>query len=154
MKIILITCTSHRQHFNVVACFLLGLFGHRLLLLYLILYFCVALSTSIKMEQTIEKSPNFQQILLKTLHKLQSNLPWRSFICSRVVRLCFFIYAIFICYFSEINKNGTNNWQITKLSANAFQHSDELQSKFECCSFIRSWDIRLCFLYQSAKRHP
>ena len=54
---------------------------------------------------------------------------------------------MFLCSFSEINKNGRNDWKITKLLANTFELSDKLQSKFQCLNFICSWVIRLCFLY-------
>ena len=106
MKIILITCTNHIQNFNVVACFLLELLGHRWLLLYLFLNFCVVLRTLIKTEQTIEKSPNFQKVNI-----------WTSFcqnfndIASFVLELLgfvFYIYTIFLCSFQKLIKNRTN----------------------------------------------
>ena len=55
--------------------------------------------------------------------------------------------VIFLCCFTYFHKNGTNNCKITKLSANTFEHSDKLQSKIQWRSFIRSWVIRLWFLY-------
>ena len=64
-KIILSTCTSHRQNFNAIACFLFALLGHQWLLLYLFLYLCVVLQALIKVEQTTE-TPDFQEILLNT----------------------------------------------------------------------------------------
>ena len=48
--------------------------------------------------------------------------------------------------FYGLDKNGTSNWKIIKLSANTFQHSDKLESKIQWCSFIRSWVIRVGFL--------
>ena len=57
------------------------------------------------------------------------------------------MYTIFLCCFSKINKNGTNNSTITKLSANTFGHSDKPQPKLQCCSFISSCVIRLSFIY-------
>ena len=141
------------------------LLGHRWLLLYLLLYFCAVLPTFIKMEQTIAKSPNFQQIFLSTqtsfsgkfndvasftlellgfdfyictifyaifqkLIKAKQTIEkipnfrqillniWVSFrqnfyvialIVLELSGIVFYIFAIFLCCFSEIDKNGTNN---------------------------------------------
>ena len=199
----MITCKSHRENFNAAACFLLELLGHQWLLLYFLLYFCAVLWTLIKMEQTIEKSPNFQQTLLNTWASFSQKfndvavfildlLGFDFDICIIFLRsfsknnkkgtnnwkgpnfqqilliipaslsqnfnvvalfvvelsgLVFYIYTIFLCCFSKINKNGTNNSAVTKLSANTFGHSDKPQPKVQCCSCICSWVIRLSFIY-------
>ena len=145
MKIILITCTNHIQNFNVVACFLLELLGHWWLLLYLFLNFCVVLRTLIKTGQTIEKSPNFQKVNIWTSFSQNFN-DVASFVLE-LLGFVFYIYTIFLCSFQKLIKNRTNIWKITKLSANTFEHSDKLQPKLQWCTFIRSWVIRLCFLY-------
>ena len=53
---------------------------------------------------------------------------------------------IFLCYFTDFDKNGTSNWKNTKLSVNTSEHSNMPKSKFQCRSFFRLWVIRLCFL--------
>ena len=147
MKIILITCTNHIQYFNVVACFLLELLGHQWLLLYLFLNFCVVLRTLIKTEQTIEKSPNFAKVFLNIWTSFSQNFNDVALFLLELLGFVFYIYTIFLCSFQKLIKNRTNNWKITKLSANTFEHSNKLQPKLQWCSFIRSWVIRLCFLY-------
>ena len=106
MKIILITCTNHIQNFNVVACFLLELLGHRWLLLYLFLNFCVVLRTLIKTEQTIEKSPNFQKVNIWTSFSQNFN-DVASFVLE-LLGFVFYIYTIFLCSFQKLIKNRTN----------------------------------------------
>ena len=178
------------------------LLGHRWLLLYLLLYFCAVLPTFIKMEQTIAKSPNFQQTLLSTrtsfsrkfndvasfvlellgfdfyictifscyfseINKNKTNT-WKkretfskyfstfglvsvkismsALIVLELSGLVFYIYTILLCCFSEFNKNGTNNWKITKLLGNIYEHSKKPQTKFQFRSLFRFWVIRLYFL--------
>ena len=66
------------------------------------------------MEQTIEKLPNFQQILFNTWTSLSQNFNVIASFALELLVFVFYIYTIFLCSFSEINKNGTNNWKITK----------------------------------------
>ena len=74
----------------------------------------------IKTEQTTEKAPNFQQILLNIWASFSQNFNAVALFLLELSGLVFYIYTIFLCCFLEINKNGTNNWKITKLSANTF----------------------------------
>ena len=142
----MITCKSHRENFNAAACFLLELLGHQWLLLYFLLYFCAVLWTLIKMEQTIEKSPNFQQTLLNTWASFSQKFNDVAVFILDLLGFDFDICIIFLRSFSK-NKKGTNNWKRAKRSANTFDHSGKPQSKFQCCSFIRCWVIRPCILY-------
>ena len=61
------------------------------------------------MEQTIEKLPNFQQILFNTWASLSQNFNVVASFAVELFGFVFYIYTIFLCSFSEINKNGTNN---------------------------------------------
>ena len=121
----------------------------------------------IKMEQTIEKSQNFQQMLLNTRPSFSQNFnDVATFVLELLGFVCY-IYTIFSCSFSEITKNGTNNWKITKLSGNTFEQLGKLQSIFQWHSFIRSCVSNVVasfvlellgfvfYIYtsQSAKRH-
>ena len=66
----------------------------------------------IKMEKTIEKSANFQQILLNIQTSCSQNF---NVVASFVLELLGFlsiyiyIYILLLCSFSEINKNGRND---------------------------------------------
>ena len=101
----------------------------------------------IKREQTTEKSPNLLEILLYTSASLSQNFIVVASFVLELLSFVFYIYTTFLSSFSENNKNGTHIWKITKLLGNTFEHSDKPQSKFQCRSLIRSWVIRLCFLY-------
>ena len=74
------------------------------------------------MEQTIEKLPNFQQILFNTWASLSQNFNVVASFAVELFGFVFYIYTIFLCSFSEINKNGTNNEKSpnNKLLANTF----------------------------------
>ena len=84
------------------------------------------------------------------LYKSQTIFQCHGLLPSWVIRLSMaaFVYlVIFFCCFTDFDKNGTNNWKVTKLLASTFEHWDKLQPKFQCRSFITFWVIRLCLIY-------
>ena len=96
----------------------------------------------IKHEQTIEKITKCLGNTFVHFGKPQSKLQCRTW----VIRLCFiyiYIYTIFLCSFSEINKNRTNNWKNTKLWGSHHQYLNNPQPKFPCRGHVDSWVIRL-----------
>ena len=54
-----------------------------------------------------------------------------------------FIHFIFLCFFVDFDKNGTNNWKNTKLCESHLDYWDMPQAKFQCLRFFSSWVIRL-----------
>ena len=79
------------------------------------LYFHALLRNLIKKEQTVEKSSNFQKTLLNTWTSFSQNFNAVACFVFELLDFVFDIYTIFLCSFSEFNKNGTKNLKNTKL---------------------------------------
>ena len=138
------TWASFSQKFSDVALFVYDLLGFDF---DICIIFLRSFSKNNKKGTNNWKGPNFQQILLIILASLSQNFNVVALFVVELSGLVFYIYTIFLCCFSKINKNGTNNSAVTKLSANTFGHSDKPQPKVQCCSCICSWVIRLSFIY-------
>ena len=95
-KIILITCTSHRQNFSAMACFRLELLGYAFIH---ILYIYALFQKLIKTEQTIEKSPNFQPILFNFQTSFSQNINVVPAFVLKLLGFVFYTYTIILCFF-------------------------------------------------------
>ena len=77
------------------------------------MYFYAAFQKLMKTEQTIEKSVNFYQTILNTWTNFSQNfnvvasfvLQLLGFVFYIYIYIFIYIYIIYLCSFSEINKN-------------------------------------------------
>ena len=62
-----------------------------------------------KRQQTIEKTPNFEQVITntRTTHNQSFNVLTRFLL--ELLDFVFYVYTIFLCSFMELNRNGTKN---------------------------------------------
>ena len=85
------------------------------------------------------------------LYKSQTTFQCRSLFPSWVIRppiAASVPYFIFLCCFIDFHKNGTNNWKITKLSANTFENfsTSFSQTFHDVASFVPEL-LGFVFLY-------
>ena len=90
-KIIAITCTSHRQNFNAIACFLLELLGFAFIH---VLYIYALFQKVIKTDQKIEKSPNFLPILFNFQTSFSQNINVAPSFILELLGFVFYIYIL------------------------------------------------------------
>ena len=72
------------------------------------------------MEQTIAKSPNFQQTLLSTRASFSRKFNGVASFVLELLGFDFYICTIFSCYFSEIQKNKTKTLKKLKTFSKYF----------------------------------
>ena len=97
----------------------------------------------------MKKPSKKNQTLGKQMNKLQWKFQYHRLFRSRVINLrttASINLFIFLCYFTDFDKNGTNNWKNMKLSANSLEHWNKRQAKSQCRSFFRFWVI-LAFVF-------
>ena len=75
--------------------------------------------------ETIEKTPNFKEVIISTRTTHNQSFNVLGCFILELLGFNFYVYTIFLCSFTEFNKNGTNNLKNTKLSANTFKHLDK-----------------------------
>ena len=114
-QILLDTRTSLSQKFNVVASFVLELLGF---LLYIYTIFLCYLSETYKNGKNNWKITQLSGNTLEYQTKLQSKFQCRSFICSSVITLCFYIYI----YTIYIQWYGLKTFSRCKLGVFVFQN--------------------------------
>lgn len=100
-----------------------------------------------KCEKTIEKIGNFEKIffITSTIH----NQTFSILGCFSLDLLGFSVYkyTIFLCSYTDFDKNRTKNWKNTKLCKNLFYHFNNPQPKFQCLRLFLSRVIKLCIPY-------
>ena len=53
--------------------------------------------------------------------------------------LLLYPFLIFLCSFTDFNKNGKNNWKNTKLCENYYRYLNKLQQKFQYLRLFCFW---------------
>ena len=65
--------------------------------------------------ETIEKTPNLKKVIISTRTTHNQSFSVLGCFILELLGFVFYVYTIFICFFVEFNKYGTNNWKNTKL---------------------------------------